>query len=693
MTINRDEPSVLLAAGPSGAVYAQRLWQELSFRGYLVNKIASEPSLRDAEIDGSVRAVLVIATDDADDGGTLRAAVAWARANERPVLPLLLSGEPWAQLADLNFTDVRGEALPSGAFFQRIDDSVQEAETSLSEGAWALLQQGMWQAALRGFAQRVAASRDDSNALIGRGFSALGLGRYEQALGSFERALAREPASMVALAGRGEALVGLGDLEPARAALSRVLERAPDAKRSALPLSQALAGLGQPETALEILQRAFPESAIDEPFVSAMASRLAKLNASSDAFHEEMPIERFLALLPSNSEVERCRAMLLERMGKRQQARRARRRAVSIALADGPPTSAIGPDRESGVPTGAAVFISYSRDDREYVRQLVDWLTQAQVPVWFDDAIRTGDQWMRDIEDRLRAAAAVVVVVSPSALDSTWVRRELLLADRLQIPILPLLLAGEPISLLLDLQHVDVSGERLPQADWLVQLRGLIGARPQVTTSPADAHFQAGEALLKLLRVRDALREFNRGIAADPQHADCYVGRGSALTQVGALAARDSEQEHPMLPWINRALEAYEQAIALEPTNGNGHLGRAVMLMNLDRADESREAVRTAVRVDPANADVRSTWGAYLVQEGRFEEAIEHFEAALRLNPRHSQAFQNRAYALHQLGREDEDEEAFWIAAGYMEKPQLYEVKRAARGLGRRLKRMLSRHA
>ncbi len=686
---------MLIAADASAATYAQRLAKELQFRGYLVRDLAQSAESSDDLVDHSVRVVLVLATAAGSDSAAIRDAVAWARANDRPVLPLLLSGDPWIHLADLNFTDVRAGELPPDEFFRRIDGCVQEAESSLSEGAWALLQQGLWQAAMQGFSRRIELSPDDINALIGRGFSALGLGRYEQALGSFDRALAREPANVVARAGRGEALVGLGDFEQAHEILTHVLQQAPDARRCAMPRSQALAGLGRTEEALAALQRLVPPPEVDDPLISSMGSRLASLNATSDVFHDAMPIEQFLSILPSKAAVERCRATLLDRSGRAFDARRARRSALKLALGENaPPSTAPAADAGAALAThGAAVFISYSRDDHAYVRRLADWLTQASLPVWFDEQIRTGDHWLRDIEGRLRAAVAVVVVVSPSALESTWVRRELLLADNLDIPILPLRLQGEPIPLLLDLEHVDVSDGQLPEVDWLARLCELVEARPTVSFSPADAHYRAGEALLKLLRVRDSLREFNRGIEADATHADCYVGRGSALTQVGVLEASHSEDETPMLPWIERALDAYEQAVALEPTNGNGHLGRAVMLMNLGREDEGREAVRTAVRVDPANADVRSTWGAYLAQEGRYEEALEHFEAALRANPRHSQAYQNRAYALHQLGRDDTDDEDLWVAAGYLEKTPLYEAKRVAKGLGRRLKGMLTRRS
>lgn len=62
------------------------------------------------------------------------------------------------------------------------------------------------------------------------------------------------------------------------------------------------------------------------------------------------------------------------------------------------------------------------------------------VPVWYDRGIPGGSEWDEVIEEHLTRARCVLVCASQAAIDSKWVRREVMFADALDIPILPVLL-------------------------------------------------------------------------------------------------------------------------------------------------------------------------------------------------------------------------------------------------------------
>lgn len=47
-------------------------------------------------------------------------------------------------------------------------------------------------------------------------------------------------------------------------------------------------------------------------------------------------------------------------------------------------------DRQDSVAAGDHVFVSYSRDDRDYVNKLADWLEGHGVKIWFDHDIDYG---------------------------------------------------------------------------------------------------------------------------------------------------------------------------------------------------------------------------------------------------------------------------------------------------------------
>lgn len=93
----------------------------------------------------------------------------------------------------------------------------------------------------------------------------------------------------------------------------------------------------------------------------------------------------------------------------------------------------------------AVVFLSYAREDYKFAEKLRKDLFLCQMEVWLDqDYLRTGDSWPEEIESAIRNADAFVLVVSPQALESDWVKRELEHARKTKTPILPVVF-GETV--------------------------------------------------------------------------------------------------------------------------------------------------------------------------------------------------------------------------------------------------------
>ena len=70
---------------------------------------------------------------------------------------------------------------------------------------------------------------------------------------------------------------------------------------------------------------------------------------------------------------------------------------------------------------GNHVFVSYSRDDQPYVRELESALRERGFEVWIDDRLGSGDRWWREIDLAIRGCAAFIVVMTPEAGKSEWV--------------------------------------------------------------------------------------------------------------------------------------------------------------------------------------------------------------------------------------------------------------------------------
>jgi TIR domain len=72
------------------------------------------------------------------------------------------------------------------------------------------------------------------------------------------------------------------------------------------------------------------------------------------------------------------------------------------------------------------VFISYSRDDAELADCIRRGLAKAGVAtLTADDPLQSGAEWRKTLVEKIGKADAVVVVVSKSAVESSWTMTEL----------------------------------------------------------------------------------------------------------------------------------------------------------------------------------------------------------------------------------------------------------------------------
>jgi len=127
------------------------------------------------------------------------------------------------------------------------------------------------------------------------------------------------------------------------------------------------------------------------------------------------------------------------------------------------------------------IFISYSRRDQEFVTRLADDLNAQVAGVWFDQStIQLGQKWHDEIMDGIRECKAFILVLSPDAAESKYVREEVNKALELGKTIFPILYrpgkwTGEFDSLVNEVQTLDLrSGSYIDNFQKLVD--GLIEA-------------------------------------------------------------------------------------------------------------------------------------------------------------------------------------------------------------------------
>jgi hypothetical protein len=108
------------------------------------------------------------------------------------------------------------------------------------------------------------------------------------------------------------------------------------------------------------------------------------------------------------------------------------------------------------------IFISYSRRDQEFVTRLAADLDAQVAGVWFDQsAIQAGENWHDEIIEGISECKAFVLILSPDAMESRYVREEVNTALELGKTIFPILYrpakwTGEFESLVEEIQTLDL---------------------------------------------------------------------------------------------------------------------------------------------------------------------------------------------------------------------------------------------
>jgi len=139
-----------------------------------------------------------------------------------------------------------------------------------------------------------------------------------------------------------------------------------------------------------------------------------------------------------------------------------------------------------------------------------------------------------------------------------------------------------------------------------------------------------GNSLLRTKNYTEALDAFNQAIALDRNSFDAWNGKADVLNRAGNF---------------NLALAASDTAIALEPKNPQGWINRGYILYNLGRYDDELSAYETAISIDPNNADAWFNKGYSLAGMKRYDEALAAFDRVQQIRPDYPNLAQNRKIA------------------------------------------------
>ena len=224
------------------------------------------------------------------------------------------------------------------------------------------------------------------------------------------------------------------------------------------------------------------------------------------------------------------------------------------------------------------VFISYSSQDKEFAERLETELKrEGFIPSRDANFLRAGDEWWRKIETEIKACAGLVVIMTPESIQSTYVEREILLAEHESKHVIPLSIDNAKWSLLAHLQYYKVLSGELPQEDFYKRIAEYAPRYKVSSAAPAW-----------IMRLISLMNDTDREIE---------VGATSALITIGESA----------VPFLIDALDSDSSAERVSSMDALSGIGvKAVPLLTKALTDDRRSVSTRAAKVLGRIRDTRA---------------------------------------------------------------------------------------
>jgi lipoprotein NlpI len=184
---------------------------------------------------------------------------------------------------------------------------------------------------------------------------------------------------------------------------------------------------------------------------------------------------------------------------------------------------------------------------------------------------------------------------------------------------------------------------------------------------PERAHlvyYFRGLAFLNTDQVDKAIEDFDRAIALDPYFRDAFLNRGTALEKTGKF---------------DKAIENFDKAISLSPSY-EVYFNRGITFEKMGRLDKAIADYNEAIALNSSRYEAYLAAARLYGKAGLFDKAIEYFSKYIAINPKHAETYNNRGLSYVFIGQDDRALEDFnkaialdqTIAVTYRNRGNLY---------------------
>jgi Flp pilus assembly protein TadD/lysophospholipase L1-like esterase len=168
-------------------------------------------------------------------------------------------------------------------------------------------------------------------------------------------------------------------------------------------------------------------------------------------------------------------------------------------------------------------------------------------------------------------------------------------------------------------------------AEALAAAKALGQAQPNY----ARVYNRMGTEFLKTNKLNKALDAFQQAVAADPSYAGAYNNLGVTYERLGQGDAQAQ----------------FARAVQLRPDFTHAHYNLARILMQKKQLAQAVTQLQHLLQLDPKHVAALNMLGMALGREQRFAEAQAYLEQAIRLDPIHAEARSNLGAAYAGQGR------------------------------------------
>ncbi len=151
------------------------------------------------------------------------------------------------------------------------------------------------------------------------------------------------------------------------------------------------------------------------------------------------------------------------------------------------------------------IFVSYSHKDWQRVSTIIKNLQDNLCHIWFDEGIESGRAWNKEIAEYLLKAEVMVLFLSPSSVESEYVKKEINFACNHSKKILPIYLDDIILPIDLEFQLSTIQATYVNKLEEKETLKTIIKILPESVFLHTETPFYIDENYSYYLKIKETL--------------------------------------------------------------------------------------------------------------------------------------------------------------------------------------------